>query len=118
MDEWIWMSASSQAKAIRDRDVSSEELVTAHLNRIQEVNPRLNAVVQVVSDRALAEAREADRMCARGEMKGPLHGVPMTLKDSLDTEGLFLRVGLQDAPPLCPNRMLWWSPVCGLPVGF
>ena len=72
MDEWIGVSASSQAKAIRDREVSSEELVTAHLRRIEEVNSQLNAVVQMVSDRALTEAREADRMCARGEMKGAL----------------------------------------------
>jgi amidase len=52
------------------------------------VNPRLNAVVQLCAERALAEARDADAALAGGETPRPLHGVPMTLKDSLDTEGV------------------------------
>ena len=88
MADIIYQSAKSIAQAIQDRDVSAVEVVQAHLDRIDEVNDRLNAVVKLCADRALEEAREADAALARGESKGALHGVPMTLKDSLDTEGV------------------------------
>ena len=88
MADIIYQSARSIAQAIQDKDVSAVEVVQAHLERIEEVNDRLNAVVKLCADRALDEAREADTALARGESKGALHGVPMTLKDSLDTEGV------------------------------
>ena len=88
MAEIIYSSAKSMAQAIRDKEVSAVELVEAHLSRIEEVNPALNAVVMLCADRARAEAAEADAALARGESKGPLHGVPFTLKDSIDTEGV------------------------------
>ena len=86
--ELIFASAGEQAKAIRERQISSEELVRACIKRIEEVNPKLNAVVQLPAARALAEARAADRALARGEIRGPLHGVPFTLKDAIETEGV------------------------------
>ena len=82
MDEIIYSSATELARAIREREVSSEEVVGAHLARIEEVNPKLNAVVQLTADAALARAREADAALARGESWGPLHGVPVTIKDA------------------------------------
>ncbi len=85
--ELIFASATEQAKAIRDRQISSEELVRACIKRIEEVNPRLNAVVQLAAETALAQAREADKALARGEIRGPLHGLPFTLKDAIETEG-------------------------------
>ena len=88
MADIIYQSAKSIAQAIQERDVSAVEVVQAHLDRIEEVNDRLNAVVKLCAERALDEAREADAALARGESKGALHGVPMTLKDSLDTEGV------------------------------
>ena len=88
MAEIIYSSAKSMAQAIRDREVSAVELVEAHLARIEEVNPALNAVVMLAADRARAEAADADAALARGESKGALHGVPFTLKDSIDTEGV------------------------------
>ena len=81
-------SATSLAKSIAARSLSSEEVVRAFLERIEAVNTELNAVVQLASERALAEARAADAALARGQSLGPLHGVPMTIKDSLDTEGV------------------------------
>ena len=54
------MSATAIAKAIREKTISSQEVVSAHLRRIEAVNPKLNAVVQLTADQALAEAREAD----------------------------------------------------------
>ncbi len=92
-DPLIHSSASSLAKAIRAKRVSSIEVVRAYLDRIEEVNAKLNAVVQLVSDRALEEARQADADLARGAIRGPLHGVPMTLKDSLDTAGVISTAG-------------------------
>jgi amidase len=88
MDELIYASATRLAQMIRDNEVSSEEVIEAYLQRIAAVNPRINAVVQVAADAARAQAREADAALARGEIKGPLHGVPMTVKDAWDTAGL------------------------------
>jgi amidase len=85
MNQLLRSSASALAKAIRSGEASSEEVVGAHIKRIEEVNPRLNAVVQLAAESALAQASKADRMLARGEIKGPLHGVPITIKDSLET---------------------------------
>ena len=86
--ELIFASATEQAKAIRDRQISSEELVRACIKRIEEVNPKLNAVVQLPAETALRQAREADKALAKGEIRGPLHGVPFTLKDAIETEGV------------------------------
>jgi len=88
MDEIIYASATRLARAIREREVSSEEVVGAYLARIEEVNPRLNAFVQVTADAARARAREADAALARGDVWGPLHGVPVSIKDAYETAGV------------------------------
>jgi amidase len=84
----IFASAVSLARAIRSREISSEAVVQAHLRRIAEVNPSLNAVVQVAGPSAHAEARAADARLAAGDDVGPLHGVPVTIKDVHDVAGL------------------------------
>ena len=104
MADIIYQSAKSIAQAIQDRAVSSVEVVQAHLDRIEEVNGRLNAVVKLCADRALEEAREADAARARGESKGALHGVPMTLKDSLDTEGVVTTYATLGRRAFVPER--------------
>src|SRR5207302_1586705 len=88
MDEIIYSSATELARAIREREVSSEEVVSAHLARIEELNPKINAVVQLTADAARARAREADAALARGENWGPLHGVPVTIKDAFEMAGI------------------------------
>src|SRR5205085_12633831 len=88
MDEIIYSSATELARAIRDREVSSEEVVEAHLARIEEANPELNAVVHLTTEAGRARAREADAALARGEVWGPLHGVPVTIKDAFETAGV------------------------------
>lgn len=75
------------AKMIREREISSTELIAAHLEQIRRINPALNAVVDLLDDSALRDAREADRKLARGEACGPLHGVPFSVKDSIDIAG-------------------------------
>ena len=88
MHELLSTSAKRLAAAIRDKDVSCEEMVRACLDRIDAVNPQLNAVVHLCRERALTEAQERDRAVASGESLGPLHGVPMTIKDTFDTAGV------------------------------
>jgi amidase len=88
MNELLSSSASALAQAIRSKKVTVKEVVETHLQRIAEVNPALNAVVQLAGDRALEEARLADQALLKGAKVGPLHGVPMTIKDSLDTAGV------------------------------
>lgn len=75
-------------KAIRRGDLSSRELLESCLAQIQHHNPTLNAVVTLDADRARVAADAADRVAARGEWAGPLHGLPFTVKDALSTAGL------------------------------
>ncbi len=104
MTDIIYSSAASIAQSIRDKEISAVEVVRAHLDRIAEVNDKLNAVVYLCADRALDEAREADAALARGADAGPLHGVPMTLKDSLDTEGVVTTGGTTGRRGFVPER--------------
>jgi len=87
-DPLPFSSTRALAAAIAKRSVSSEEVVRACLDRIAAVNPKLNAVVALDADRALERARALDADRANGTVRGPLHGVPMTIKDSLDTAGI------------------------------
>jgi amidase len=86
--ELIFMSASKLAGLIRAKKVSAAEAVEAFIKRQIAVNDKLNAVVTNCFERAREEAKALDAKAARGEFVGPLHGVPMTIKDSLDTAGV------------------------------
>jgi len=97
-------SVRALSSAIRRKMVSSEEVIRACLNRIETVNPKLNAVVQLNQERALARGREADAALARGENWGPLHGVPMTIKDSFDTAGMISTGGTGGRASFIPER--------------
>lgn len=104
MNELIYNSATTLAQAIRTKKVSAVEIVRACLSRIEAVNPHLNAVVQVTAETALAQARDADAALARGEVWGPLHGVPMTIKDSFDTAGVISTWGTTGRRGFIPNK--------------
>lgn len=93
MDELLCFSAAGQASLIRARKVSSRELIEAHLEHVARVNPQINAAVEVLGERASAEARQADDAMARGEACGPFHGVPFSIKDSLELEGTVCTAG-------------------------
>jgi len=85
----IWqLPATELAQRIARRQLSSAEVVNAHLARIDAVNPALNAVVRVLADEARAAAIKADQKLASGETVGPLHGVPFTVKENIDMAGL------------------------------
>jgi len=88
MSELWRLSAIELARRIAAKEASSVEVVEAHLARIDQVNPKLNAIVRVLGDEARREAAEADRRVAAGEALGPLHGVPFTVKENIDVAGL------------------------------
>ena len=84
----LWgMGAAQLALAIRQKRVSSREVVTEHLARIEAVNRRLNAITRLLGEEALAAADSADKKVAAGEPTGPLHGVPFTVKENIDVAG-------------------------------
>lgn len=88
MDDIAFLSASDMAAALRARKIGCSELLEMLLERVGRLNPAINAVVTLDEDRARRRALEADAALARGEVWGPLHGLPMTIKDSWETAGL------------------------------
>ncbi|GAA1866399.1 amidase [Asanoa iriomotensis] len=95
-----YLDATEIAELIRAGRVSSVEVVQAHLDRIETVNPKTNAVV-TLAEGALDAARAADEQLAAGAEVGPLHGVPVTVKDSFDTAG----VATQRGSPIFAGRI-------------
>jgi amidase len=102
-DDITSASAGELADAIRSKKLSSRVIVEAHLERIAKVNPKLNAVVQLTAEAARKEADEADAALARGEIKGPLHGVPITIKDTLETAGVICTGGTKGRANFVPK---------------
>ena len=93
MDEPTFSGAAELADAIRTRKVSSRELLDHYLARIDKINPTLNAVVTLDTERARKRADDADHALARGESWGPLHGLPITVKDVFETAGIRTTAG-------------------------
>jgi amidase len=83
-----FLTATELARRIRAREVSVTEVVQAHLAQIDRVNPRVNAIVTLTAERALAEARAKDDAVARGAAPGPLFGLPVAHKDLVPTRGI------------------------------
>jgi amidase len=129
----LWcLSATDLAQAIRSKQTSSQEVIEAHLRRIEAVNPAVNAVTVVLGDQALEAARAADRVVAAGGELPLLHGVPFTVKGNIDLVGTPTTMGVRalagayptlDAPTVermraagaipigrtnCPNFTLRW----------
>lgn len=102
-EELTTKTATELADLIRSRAVSSVEVVEAHLQRIEQVNPYLNAIVTVAGD-AIDQARTADAELMRGGSAGPLHGVPLTIKDTIDTAGLRTTCGSRLLAESVPER--------------
>ncbi len=88
-----YQDATTLAALIRTKQLSSLEVVQAHLDRVAAVNTPINAVVTLMADEALRAAEAADRAVARGDALGPLHGVPFSIKDALDTAGVLTQRG-------------------------
>src|SRR3954465_8943242 len=88
----IFSDATGLAALIRTKQLSPVEVVKAHLDRIEAVDPKVNAIVTVAED-ALDAAKPAEAAVLAGEELGPLHGVPFTVKDSIDTAGVLTQRG-------------------------
>jgi Asp-tRNA(Asn)/Glu-tRNA(Gln) amidotransferase A subunit family amidase len=107
MNELIFLPAVALADRIRKKEISPVEVVEAHLEQIEKLNPRLNAFVHVDAERARHAARDAASAIAQGKRLGPLHGIPVSIKSSIEVAGMRcesgtrLRAGFvptQDAP--------------------
>jgi aspartyl-tRNA(Asn)/glutamyl-tRNA(Gln) amidotransferase subunit A len=83
-----WLGMAEAAAAIAAKTLSPVELTEALLGRIERLNPKLDAFLRVEAESALAEARQTEAEAAKGELRGPLHGVPFGLKDIMDAAGL------------------------------
>jgi amidase len=84
----VFLNATAQAELIACRQISAVEIMTAHLDQIERVNPKVNAICTLVAEQALQAAEQADLRQARGEAIGPLHGLPVGIKDLVDTQGI------------------------------
>jgi Asp-tRNA(Asn)/Glu-tRNA(Gln) amidotransferase A subunit family amidase len=107
MNELTFLPAVKMAQQVREKKISPVELAEAHLAKIAMLNPKLNAFVHVDPEHVRRDAREAEVVVMRGETLGPLHGVPVSIKSSLDVAGLRCEAGTrlraghvatQDAP--------------------
>jgi aspartyl-tRNA(Asn)/glutamyl-tRNA(Gln) amidotransferase subunit A len=92
-DELAFLTLAEAGRLLRSRKISPVELTEAALGRIERLNPRLNAYLLVIAEQALGSARQAEREIAGGEYRGPLHGIPVCLKDNFWTRGIRTTAG-------------------------
>ncbi len=102
--ELWWMSASDLASAIRAKNLSPVEVVRTLLERIENVNPGINAYVTIAADSALAHAKKAEDAVMRGRRLGPLHGVPVAVKDTDFTKGIRTTMGSRLMENVVPDE--------------
>jgi amidase len=107
VSELAYVSAADLANKIRRREVSSGEALEYFLTRIATLDKSINSVVTIDGDRARAEAAAADEALTRGEACGPLHGVPMTIKDSFHTAGMHTTAGAPELSGFVPEEDAW-----------
>ena len=98
------LSATMLSRFIRTDLVSATDVMEAFLSRLEATNPKLNAVVQLDADGARQQARQADEVLSRAEAVGPLHGLPITIKDSLDTAGMVSTWGTPGRAGYTPHQ--------------
>ncbi|MDP7693403.1 MAG: amidase [Vicinamibacterales bacterium] len=87
-DEIYYADAAELAPRIATKELSPVEVMQSHLDRINAVNPKLNAIVNLQAEQAMQRATEAEAAIVQGESWGPLHGVPFTIKDCIDNKGV------------------------------
>src|SRR5258706_15891633 len=97
-------SATALAQALRDKEISSVELLDTYLDRIDRLDGPINAVVTLDAERARDAALTADAATTRGESFGRLHGLPVTIKDAIATEGIRSTGGAPELSDHVPDR--------------
>ncbi len=95
LSQYDFVSASQIASLIKSKTISVSELTSHILKRIERFNPKINAIVTLNTKEALQQAAQADEAIRRGEKLGPLHGVPITIKDNYETKGILSTAGNQ-----------------------
>ncbi len=103
-DQDSFRSAKALAARIRNGKMTSQRLLELYVARMEKYNPRINAIVTTDLDGARKRARAADRALAKGEVWGPLHGLPMTIKESFDVIGMPTTWGLSELKDNFPKR--------------
>src|SRR3990172_7834303 len=93
VDNLCEMNLADVAALVRSKQVSPVEVTMAVLERIEQLNPRLNAFLTVAAESALEQARAAEKEIAKSEYRGPLHGVPVALKDLIHLRGVRTTAG-------------------------
>ncbi len=104
MDDLTFLPAGEMARRIRCKEISVFELIDAHLSRIERVNPRINAFVSLDPGRIRQDALTAQKAVQQGNPLGPLHGVPITIKSSIDVRGLPCEAGTKLRAGNVPDR--------------
>lgn len=104
MDSLIFTPAHELARMITSKQASSQEVMEAHLNHIKEHNPSLNAIVTMDEEAAKIRAKEADAAIANNEIWGPLHGVPVTVKDAFESKGMRTTSSYEKLSDYIPSR--------------
>ena len=104
MSELAYLSAIAIARKIRRREISSREALDYFLARVAALDKPINSVVTIDAARARTEADAADAALARDEIRGPLHGVPITIKDSFQTAGMRTTSGAPELSDFIPQE--------------
>jgi amidase len=107
VSELAYSSAIAIAEKIRRHEISSREIVDYFLARVDALDKQINSVVTIDAERARSEADAADAALARNEIRGPLHGVPMTVKDSFQTAGMRTTSGAPELASFIPEEDAW-----------
>jgi hypothetical protein len=100
------LSIREAGELVRRKAISPVELTRECLQRIERLNPALNAFITVTAEQAMSQAREAEAEVRRGSWRGPLHGIPLGLKDNIDTAGVRLHSPARSLKTACPP----WTP--------
>jgi amidase len=103
-DDLCFLTATDMARSIRERRLSAREVMEAHLAQIERLNPRVNAIVTLLPERAMQHAAAADEALARGEKIGPLHGLPIAHKDMVLTRGVRTTFGSPILKDFVPDQ--------------
>jgi aspartyl-tRNA(Asn)/glutamyl-tRNA(Gln) amidotransferase subunit A len=103
-NELCYLSIREASQLLRRQKISTVELLNTILERIDRLNPELNAFITVAAERALADAQRAQREISRGGNRGPLHGIPLLIKDNIETQGIRTTAGSKILANFIPER--------------